>query len=127
MNGDEFEVVEEMERRGGGFVRSLAEAFKRADEHNFRRLRSAFADYWSDYGGSSPRLLPRNNLFGVAGEFAGAGVRVRVRGMGSIAMKQNAGGLSEDEALNLAAYLVEACGPGARERFDAAYVRASDG
>lgn len=49
MTSEEIEVVEAMERWGGGFVKALAECFRRADVHNFRILRASFSEYWNDY------------------------------------------------------------------------------
>ena len=49
MTDSEIEVVEAMGKWGGGFVQALAEAFRRADLHNFRALRVAFPEYWTKY------------------------------------------------------------------------------
>lgn len=43
------EVLDAMEEFGGGFVRHLAAAWRRADEDNFRRLKAAFPHYWDQY------------------------------------------------------------------------------
>lgn len=49
MTEGEIEVVEAMERWGGGFVQALAECFRRADVHNFKILRASFPEYWTTY------------------------------------------------------------------------------
>lgn len=49
MNEHERKVVEQMKRRGGGFVVALAECFIHADSINYARLRNAFPDYWKQY------------------------------------------------------------------------------
>jgi phosphoheptose isomerase len=45
----DMKVIAMMEKFGGSFVASLAEAFKHADPDNFRRLRQAFPEYWHQY------------------------------------------------------------------------------
>ena len=52
LNEEEFEVVENMSKRGGSFVKSLAECFHHADNVNKQRLKIAFSDYWDEYGPS---------------------------------------------------------------------------
>lgn len=49
MNDADWKAVRCMEVYGGGFVGALAEAFYRADEINFSRLKAAFPDYWKQY------------------------------------------------------------------------------
>jgi len=49
-NSDEYRVLDAMESRGGGFVKSLAFAARKADAHNYGRLRAAFPEYWREYG-----------------------------------------------------------------------------
>ncbi len=49
MTDREFAVVEDMERYGGSFVQALAQAFYRADRHNFKKLKNAFPEYWAEY------------------------------------------------------------------------------
>lgn len=49
MNEHEFKVVEQMEKKGGGFVQALAVCFHMADYINFNKLRLAFNDYWKEY------------------------------------------------------------------------------
>ena len=47
---ERFEVFDEMERSGGGFIQCLAAAWRRADEDNFSRLMSVFGNvYWHRY------------------------------------------------------------------------------
>ncbi len=43
------DVVDEMERTGGGFVRALAAAARKADRENLRRIKAAFPEYWVTY------------------------------------------------------------------------------
>ena len=45
----EDETLAAMERYGGSFVSTLACLMRVADEDNQRRLRAAFADYFSEY------------------------------------------------------------------------------
>lgn len=49
MNAHELAVVDAMSKFGGGFVKALAECFRRADSRNFARLKATFADYWTEY------------------------------------------------------------------------------
>lgn len=49
MSEEELEVVENMERFGGSFVKALAGAFYRADRENFLKLKDAFPEYWDEY------------------------------------------------------------------------------
>jgi hypothetical protein len=44
-----LDVIENMDRYGGSFVRSLAQCALRADPHNLTRLVSAFYDYFAEY------------------------------------------------------------------------------
>lgn len=43
------DVLDAMERWGGGFVSALAVAWRRADYQNQKRLRQAFGHYWDTY------------------------------------------------------------------------------
>jgi len=49
MRDDALEVVEAMDKYGGGFVKALAQCIRRADCQNEDRLRLAFRDYWQKY------------------------------------------------------------------------------
>ena len=49
MNEQEFKTVEAMAEYGGSFVQALAECFHRADSHNFKMLKMAFPNYWTQY------------------------------------------------------------------------------
>lgn len=49
MTDQEHEVLERMENYGGGFVKSLANCFHRADDINFKKLKEAFSEYWKQY------------------------------------------------------------------------------
>ena len=42
-------VIRAMATYGGGFAKALAEAAKRADPENLRRIKTTWADYWQDY------------------------------------------------------------------------------
>jgi hypothetical protein len=46
---EEFEVVAAMTKYGGGFIKALAECFRRADHGNWRKLRATFSGYWAEY------------------------------------------------------------------------------
>jgi hypothetical protein len=46
---EDQKVIAAMKRYGGGFVKSLAECFQRADADNYRRLRLAFPEIWEQY------------------------------------------------------------------------------
>lgn len=45
----DLEILRCMERRGGSFVRALANAAMHADDRNLKRLKLAFDDYWITY------------------------------------------------------------------------------
>lgn len=45
----DYETVDLMEKYGGSFVKALALACRCADPHNFRKLKSAFPNYFADY------------------------------------------------------------------------------
>lgn len=49
MTAQEFKIVDNMAEYGGSFVRALAEAFYKADNINFKKLKDAFPDYWEHY------------------------------------------------------------------------------
>ena len=49
MKENEIVVVEAMEKYGGGFVKALAECFRRADHINLAILKTAFKHYWDEY------------------------------------------------------------------------------
>jgi len=49
MNEEEFKTIETMLKYGGGFVKSLANCFHRADVNNFKKLKNAFPKYWEKY------------------------------------------------------------------------------
>ena len=46
-------TIAAMQRWGGGFVQALAEAARRADAENLRRIKTAWPEYWRDYGAMS--------------------------------------------------------------------------
>lgn len=45
----DMEMIANMERYGGSFVRALAECLNRADNYNYDRLKKAFPDYFDQY------------------------------------------------------------------------------
>lgn len=49
LNEDEYEVVSNMEKYGGGFVKSLANCFHHADYINKVTLINAFPVVWEAY------------------------------------------------------------------------------
>lgn len=46
---EHHEVLDAMERFGGGFVKALAIAWRKADPTNHAKLMSQFGDYWRQY------------------------------------------------------------------------------
>lgn len=44
-----MDILDTMERYGGGFVSALAAAWKKADSFNFQRLQETFYTYWMQY------------------------------------------------------------------------------
>jgi len=44
-----LDVLDEMERTGGSFVAALAVAWRRADNINRAKLKTAFSGYYEDY------------------------------------------------------------------------------
>lgn len=53
-------VFDAMEGYGGGFVRHLAQAWRRADPSNSAKLHEAFAEYYAQYESAAKRDLERN-------------------------------------------------------------------
>ena len=45
----DLEVIEEMELRGGSFVRALAAAARYADPINLAKIKAAWPEYWEAY------------------------------------------------------------------------------
>ena len=43
------DVINAMSKYGGSFIKALAEAMRRADEHNFKLLIKTFSGYWDEY------------------------------------------------------------------------------
>jgi len=52
LNEKEFEVVSNMSKYGGSFVKALAECFHHADRNNKEILIKSFPHYWSEYQAS---------------------------------------------------------------------------
>lgn len=42
-------VTQNMLDQGGGFVRALAIAIRKADPTNYQKLKNAFPEYWKQY------------------------------------------------------------------------------
>lgn len=42
-------TLDAMSRYGGNFAKALATCYRAADDHNQRRLRDAFEDYFDEY------------------------------------------------------------------------------
>ena len=45
----DYAVIEAMSKRGGAFVRALAEAARVADPENLARIRDKWPEYWAEY------------------------------------------------------------------------------
>lgn len=45
----DLEVIDSMATYGGSFVKCLAEAARRADPENLRRIKETWPEYWSQY------------------------------------------------------------------------------
>jgi hypothetical protein len=45
----DYDIIDEMERTGGGYVKALAGAYRRADDDNRRLLQPAFDKYRDEY------------------------------------------------------------------------------
>lgn len=50
MSPNDEETLAAMEKYGGSFVKIIALAAKVADSDNFKRLKTAFPEYWEKYG-----------------------------------------------------------------------------
>ena len=61
MQEEDYEVVKNMERFGGSFVKSLAQAFHHADPINCVRLKQAFPDYWVQYKNFHENKTPKES------------------------------------------------------------------
>jgi hypothetical protein len=44
-----YDVIDTMQKYGGSFAKAIAEAFRRADSENFKRLQDAFPELWEQY------------------------------------------------------------------------------
>lgn len=49
MSDKDLDVIEQMEKYGGSFVKALAQAASRADAVNLAKLKAAFPEYWQQY------------------------------------------------------------------------------
>lgn len=45
----EEDIVDAMKKYGGGFIKSLADTYCKADSNNKIRIKNAFVDYWEQY------------------------------------------------------------------------------
>lgn len=61
----DYDVFDEMERSGGGFVKALAAAARKADAENLRRIKKGFPEYWATY---SQRAAFRKDAAAAGGE-----------------------------------------------------------
>ena len=78
MTEAEHLVVDEMEKTGGGFVAALAPCFRKADDSNFQKLRTAFAEYWDKYEQAAKARAARSESRMIRGT-SSVGARVSVR------------------------------------------------
>lgn len=51
----DLKVIEAMEKHGGGFVKALAEAARRADSENLAKIKAAWPEYWKQYESFVPK------------------------------------------------------------------------
>jgi hypothetical protein len=49
MTSIEIGIIEAMRKRGGSFVKALAETYVLADPDNRERIKEAFPEYWMHY------------------------------------------------------------------------------
>lgn len=56
MNQEDRDTIAAMETYGGGFIKAIAGAFRRADSRNFYRLQVAFSDEWIHYARTAKKL-----------------------------------------------------------------------
>jgi len=49
MSATDKEILDAMQRFGGGFIIALARLFQRADPQNQAILKTAFGHYWAEY------------------------------------------------------------------------------
>lgn len=49
MSSEDINIVEAMQRFGGGFANALAKAAIRADADNFRRIKEGWPELWEEY------------------------------------------------------------------------------
>ena len=52
-NEKDSHTIAAMQRWGGSFVQALAQAARRADAENLRRIKTTWPEYWRDYGAIS--------------------------------------------------------------------------
>ena len=50
-------TIAAMQRWGGSFVQALAQAARRADAENLRRIKTTWPEYWREYGAMPCTLL----------------------------------------------------------------------
>ena len=54
-NEKDSQTIAAMQRWGGSFVQALAQAARRADAENLRRIKTTWPEYWRDYGEMAQR------------------------------------------------------------------------
>jgi len=60
-NAKDCATIAAMDRWGGGFVQALAQAARRADAENLRRIKRAWPEYWRQYGEMSEPITDAKN------------------------------------------------------------------
>jgi hypothetical protein len=55
----DFEIAETMQRCGGSFFRALGLAIHHADPVNLKKLKTVFADEWTEYQALTEKRLAR--------------------------------------------------------------------
>jgi hypothetical protein len=74
MNDNDRNVVNAMTQYGGGFVKALAEAARKADPTNLEAIKNAWPDYWVKYSGMVDTPPPSPRVFNVPVAFTFSGV-----------------------------------------------------
>lgn len=49
MNDADLDVIDAMEKYGGSFVKSLAQAARQADHINLAKIKATWPEYWKQY------------------------------------------------------------------------------
>lgn len=61
MNKEDEQVVDNMQRYGGSFIKQLAKLCWVADVFNMNRIKREFADYWKQYKDFKPPKRDEND------------------------------------------------------------------